>query len=88
MPTMNGPTACQHIRRMGCDAFIVGITGNVLSEDVNYFKSCGANEVLPKPFNITDLEELWVEYGVGARASKVDNTQQVSFTMDVDGGSA
>ena len=68
MPEMNGPTAAKEMRRMGCDAFIVGITGNVLPDDVDYFISCGANEVLPKPFNITDLEGLWVEYGVGIRS--------------------
>jgi CheY-like chemotaxis protein len=55
MPVMNGPTATREIRALGCDAFIVGITGNLFAEDVNFFKSCGANAVLPKPF---DFEEL------------------------------
>mmetsp|Transcript_6804 Transcript_6804/g.17529 ORF Transcript_6804/g.17529 Transcript_6804/m.17529 type:complete len:971 (+) Transcript_6804:35-2947(+) len=67
MPVMNGPTACAHIRKLGCSAFIVGITGNVLPEDVARFKEAGANAVLPKPFKLASLEQLWSEYGVTGR---------------------
>ena len=38
MPVMNGPDSCKAIRKLGCDWFIVGVTGNALAEDVNYFK--------------------------------------------------
>ncbi len=65
MPVMNGPTAAKKMREMGSDTFIVGITGNLLPEDVEFFRDQGANEVLPKPFNISDLEEILMEYGVG-----------------------
>jgi CheY-like chemotaxis protein len=61
MPVMNGPTAAEEMRRAGSDVFIVGITGNMLPEDVSFFISCGANAVLPKPFKLSDLEDLWVE---------------------------
>ena len=64
MPVMNGPTATAEIRALGSDVFIVGITGNVLSEDVEYFKSQGANAVIPKPLQVSVLEELWMEYSV------------------------
>jgi CheY-like chemotaxis protein len=64
MPVMNGPIAAKEIRAMGCDVFIVGVTGNMLTEDVAYFRSCGANALLGKPFKIASLEELWSEYGV------------------------
>jgi len=67
MPVMNGPTAAKKMRVLGSDAFIVGITGNLLPEDIEHFKDQGANEVLPKPFNISDLEEILMEYGVGFR---------------------
>jgi len=67
MPVMNGPTAAKKMREMGSDTFIVGITGNLLPEDVEFFRDQGANEVLPKPFNISDLEEILMEYGVGYR---------------------
>ena len=68
MPVVNGPQASQEMRRMGCDSFIVGITGNVMSEDVHLFKSCGANAVLPKPFRLADLDQLWVEYGISGNS--------------------
>ena len=64
MPVMNGPDACQKIRDLGCDAFIVGITGNAMEEDLVLFKTRGANGVLPKPFKLAELDQLWVEYDV------------------------
>ena len=64
MPEMNGPTATHEIRKIGSDVFIVGITGNTLSDDVQFFKSKGANAVLPKPVRLDALEELLVEYGM------------------------
>lgn len=64
MPVMNGPAACTVIRAMGCDAFIVGITGNVLPEDFDCFRKSGANHTLPKPVDMKVLENLWVEYGI------------------------
>jgi len=77
MPVMNGPTACEHIRQLGCSAFVVGITGNVLPEDVARFKDAGANAVLPKPFKLAALEQLWTEYGVsGSNQSSKEETQE------------
>jgi signal transduction histidine kinase/CheY-like chemotaxis protein len=64
MPNMDGPTATKTIRDLGSDAFIVGVTGNVMPEDVRHFKMHGANHVLPKPINIPDLEALFVEYDI------------------------
>mmetsp|Transcript_7504 Transcript_7504/g.21866 ORF Transcript_7504/g.21866 Transcript_7504/m.21866 type:complete len:1077 (-) Transcript_7504:296-3526(-) len=64
MPVMNGPDACQLMRKMGCSSYIAGVTGNVMSEDVDHFRDCGANWVLPKPFRLKALEDQWVEDGV------------------------
>lgn len=69
MPNLKGPEATQEIRAMGCGTLIVGITGNVLAEDVNHFKSCGANHVLPKPVDFRKVEELLVDNGVYRSAS-------------------
>jgi CheY-like chemotaxis protein len=69
MPVMDGPTASRKIREMGCDAFLVGVTGNVMPEDINFFKAAGANSVLAKPVKLPDLEALWVEYGVQGNAN-------------------
>lgn len=67
MPNMIGPEACQKIREMGCSTFIVGVTGSLMPEDVAYFKNSGANAVLPKPFQMTSLEQLWMEYSVAGK---------------------
>ena len=64
MPVMNGPTAAANIRALGYEGFIVGITGNLLPEDIQHFRSCGADAVLPKPFTMANLEELWTEHEV------------------------
>jgi len=64
MPVMNGPDACQKIRTLGCDSVIVGVTGNLMTEDVEIFKQCGANGVLPKPFKLSELDQLWMEHGL------------------------
>jgi CheY-like chemotaxis protein len=64
MPVLDGPSAARLIRDSGCDTYIVGITGNVLPEDVAFFRSHGANVVLPKPLRYVDLMNLWVKNGV------------------------
>jgi len=64
MPVMNGPTAALKMRLSGCDAFIVGITGNIMPADIQRFKGNGANVVLAKPLRMRDLEDAWAEHGV------------------------
>lgn len=64
MPEMNGPDACRLIRKLGCSSYIAGVTGNVMSEDVDHFRSCGANWVIAKPFSVNAMEDQWVEDGV------------------------
>jgi CheY-like chemotaxis protein len=49
MPIMNGPLAAKAMRDMHVDIPIIGVTGNVLPEDVAYFKGMGADIVLSKP---------------------------------------
>lgn len=63
---MSGPEAATELRKLGCDSFIVGITGNVMPEDTATFREAGANRVLSKPFRMPALESLWSEYGVAA----------------------
>lgn len=58
-----GPKAIKAIREAGCDSYIIGISGNVLSEDVDFFQDQGAQAVLSKPLSFPDLENLWREFG-------------------------
>ena len=62
MPVMNGPTATGHLRAMGCTVPIIGVTGNMLPDDIKLFKSHGANEVLGKPVSIVKFQELMRSY--------------------------
>jgi signal transduction histidine kinase/CheY-like chemotaxis protein len=73
MPIMNGPDAAIQIRALGCDSFIVGVTGNMLPEDVAHFRSCGANALLGKPFKMKSLEDLWYEHN-HSNVQLIDNT--------------
>lgn len=67
-----------------------------MPEDVAHFKKCGANAVLPKPFKMASLEQLWVEYGItGKSGDECDEeaalggpqdsgrTTKLSFNMDL-----
>jgi CheY-like chemotaxis protein len=58
MPVMDGPTATQLIREAGYIGPIVGITGNVLPEDFELFRSKGATAVLGKPLDVSTLRAI------------------------------
>ena len=81
MPKLSGPDAAKIIRKMGCDSFIVGITGNCMPEDFAFFKAAGANGVLPKPFQMPELESLWIEYGVAPETKTAVRSRDVSFQV-------
>jgi CheY-like chemotaxis protein len=75
MPVMNGPTATARLRELGCMCPIVGVTGNVLGADVDFFLAQGADCVLPKPLQMSALEEVWTHFVAVQRS--------VSFGGDV-----
>ncbi len=58
MPVMCGTEACATVRMLGYKGLIIGVTGNVLPEDVTSFLSVGANAVLGKPVKISDLQNM------------------------------
>jgi len=62
MPEMNGPEATLELRKLGYEGIIFGVTANLLSEDVEYFLNQGANEVLPKPINMSLLNTNWKKH--------------------------
>lgn len=63
MPNLNGPDATRELARRGCDTLVIGITGNVLPEDIQTFLDSGAYDVLGKPFAVEKLEKLFSSYG-------------------------
>jgi CheY-like chemotaxis protein len=58
MPNMNGPAATKRVRELGYRGTIVGVTGNLMDDDVRHFKAQGADEVLPKPLNMAALQQI------------------------------
>lgn len=58
MPNMDGPSATSILRRRGFTKTIVGLTGNVLREDVDLFLQSGANTVVGKPMSNLKLREI------------------------------
>ena len=60
MPRMRGTEATKKIRDLGYVGMILGVTGNVLDDDIKEFKAQGADEVLPKPFDMDVFKALLV----------------------------
>ncbi|KAK7472046.1 hypothetical protein VKT23_000157 [Stygiomarasmius scandens] len=57
MPVKTGEEAVREIRQAGNEIFIVGCTGNALTEDQRSFIKAGVNYVLTKPINFTLLKK-------------------------------
>ncbi len=58
MPEMNGPDFCRHLRnQLNYQKIVIGLTGNVLQEDINEFTEAGVDLVLGKPVKIGQLQE-------------------------------
>ena len=62
MPIMTGPEASKKIRDLGYTLPIIGLTGNIMEDDIKYFKENGANEVLGKPTKKDKLNEMLNKY--------------------------
>ena len=62
MPVMNGLDASRTIRSIGYDGPIIGVTGNVLDDDIECFLKNGVNEVLSKPVKEKVLGQTLLKY--------------------------
>ena len=81
MPVMDGPTATKRIRELGCNCFIVGVTGNLLPQDIDHFRAHGANAVLAKPLNVDVFESMMTEF----RAEPDQNPRDLLSREDEEG---
>lgn len=52
---MNGQAATRHIREMGFQGVIIGVTGDLMDEDVKEFENCGADAVMAKPLDLKEF---------------------------------
>lgn len=57
MPVLSGPQAAKILRERGFTAYIVGITGNAMDEDVRDYEEHGADVVLTKPLRMEMLDK-------------------------------
>ena len=58
MIAMHGPEAAQAMRAVGFAGLIIGVTGNVMADDMNQYMASGADYVLGKPVNLEDLRQI------------------------------
>jgi CheY-like chemotaxis protein len=64
MPVMTGREATRQLRAMGYNGIIVGVTGNVLIEDLEEFSQAGCNEVITKPLDPPELKRTLHSLGL------------------------
>ena len=55
MPVMSGCEAVRLLRSIGFTNLIIGVTGNVLNDDIKAFYDSGVDIVYRKPFKMADL---------------------------------
>jgi len=60
MPDMNGPEVTVALREMGYVNPVIGLTANLMTDDITHFMESGANLVMPKPFNFKDFKSMLI----------------------------
>mmetsp|Transcript_34898 Transcript_34898/g.35540 ORF Transcript_34898/g.35540 Transcript_34898/m.35540 type:complete len:99 (+) Transcript_34898:2-298(+) len=56
MPMMGGLEATRCIRHLGYNGIIIGVTGNISSDEIQDFLNHGADAVLSKPLDIASYD--------------------------------
>ena len=69
-----GPTAAKSLRKLGYVGPIIGVTGNVLREDVEHFVAHGASEVVGKPLRPNSVQQILQRYGIGIDVGNKSST--------------
>jgi len=62
MPVMDGLEASSRLSSMGIDTPIIALTANIMSNDLELYKSHGMNDYLGKPFTTQDLWKCLLKY--------------------------
>ena len=73
MPVLDGVEATKILRKQGFTNLIIGVTGNVLADDVLEFMKAGADLIMSKPLQITHLKmvlQFACEQGYESRSTK------------------
>ena len=80
MPVMNGLDATRQLRKSGFCHLIVGVTGNVMDDDINEFIDAGADMVLPKPFDMELFDKLLKSVEHNGSSSQYPDSRLVNST--------
>jgi CheY-like chemotaxis protein len=82
MPTMNGIDATKTLRDEGFKQIIVGVTGNVMENDLSEYLDSGADLVLTKPINAQVLKQVVAL----KKAGFISNFPRMKLKENVTGG--
>ena len=64
MPNLAGVDAIKILRKDHYSGIVIGVTGNVLNEDLKEFRDAGCNDVLTKPVILTRLKDILIASGL------------------------
>jgi CheY-like chemotaxis protein len=78
MPVMNGVEATKELRELGFPNLIVGVTGNVMDDDLAEYMRSGADKVLLKPVNVATIRMLLQHIAENGYLSKPGMVLQAS----------
>ena len=71
MPVMTGKEATEILRSMRYSGLIVGLTGNILEEDLEEFSKAGCNEVITKPLDVPELRRTLISLGLSIPSKNI-----------------
>jgi len=78
MPVMDGLEASAAISKMGIDAPVIALTANIMSNDIELYKSSGMVDYLGKPFTTQDLWRCLIKYLPVVNYSEFDEKKQAA----------
>jgi len=76
MPVMDGLEAATKIAELGIETPIVALTANIMSNDLDLYKTSGMLDYLGKPFTSQELWKCLIKYFEVLNVTAVDNTEQ------------
>ena len=84
MPVMNGVQAARAMRLAGYPYIIVGVTGNVMEDDVAEYLDAGADMVFAKPVRLSSLKKLLQLIEAQGPLSRGAGMTLIERTEDID----
>jgi len=76
MPIMDGMEAASQITALGVKTPIVALTANIMSNDLDIYKSSGMPDYLGKPFTSQELWKCLIKYFTVIKISTIENSQE------------